>query len=289
MHCSKAGILLCATLLLSATGSLLAQRPGPLTPGILRVCADPDNLPNSNQAGEGFENKLAELLARTWDSKLEYVWWAAPRGLFSRALNGRYCDVIIAAPARLDIAAVTAPYFRTGYVMVYRKDRGLDLASLDDPALKRLKIGVHMLNSDGENTPPAMALSSHGVVGNLVAFGTVYTGEQDRPDEIIRAVLDGRIDVAMVWGPLAGYFVRQAGDTLVMVPMADDSLSGIPFTFAMGMATRRREPELKDSLQKFLNDKAIEIRSILEAYGLPLLPLAGDTANRIGLGTPSPQ
>ena len=266
--------------LLFPASASMAQRPGPSEPGILRVCADPDNLPNSNQAGEGFENKLAELLAQSWNSKLEYVWWAAPRGLFSHALNGHYCDVVIVAPSEMDMATVTKAYFRTGYVMMYRKDSGLNISSLDDPALKTLRIGVHLFSTDGVNTPPAMALSAHGVVGNLVGFGTTYIGGRDRPEDIIQAVIDRKIDLAMVWGPLAGFFARNSEVPLVMVPIPDDSVSGIPFSFSVAMAAPRRDRVLRDSLQKFLDDKAPAIQSILAEFKVPLFPAAPDSARR---------
>ena len=106
---------------------------------------------------------------------MEYAWWPVRRGFFSRALNGRYCDVAIEAPSGLDMAGVTKPYFRSGYVFLTRKDSGLDIKSLADPRLKKLKIGVNLLNSDAENTPPAMALSRYGVVGNLTGYSTFYT------------------------------------------------------------------------------------------------------------------
>ena len=255
-----------------------AQRPSPLTEGVLRVCADPDNMPFSNQAGDGFENKIAELLAQTWNSKLEYVWWPVRRGFFSRGLNGRYCDVAITAPAGLDMAGVTGPYFRSSYVIIYRKDSGLDISSLDDPKLKQLKIGVNLLNADAENTPPAMALSSHGVVGTLVGFGTFYSEGGLRPEDIINAVVDSTIDVAIVWGPVAGYFAKTARVPLVMRPLPDDSLSGIPFSFSLGLATRKRETVMRDSLQKFVDTKRPELQKILEQFNVPMLPLTPDSA-----------
>ena len=162
-----------------ATMPLAAQettlRPNLERSGVLRVCADPDNMPASNQKGEGYENKIAELIASEWKAKVEYAWWPVRRGFFARALNGRYCDVAMTAPAGLDMAATTKPYFRSAYVIVYRKDSGLDLTSLNDPKWKKLKIGVNLLNADAENTPPAMALGAHGVVGNLVGFTTFYS------------------------------------------------------------------------------------------------------------------
>lgn len=248
-----------------------AQRPGPMTPGVLRVCADPDNLPSSNQAGEGFENRLAELLAEKWNSKVQYVWWAAPRGMM-RMLNGNYCDVSMEAPTGFDMAGVTGPYYRTSYVIVQRRDAPHRITGLDDPALKGMKIGVHLFAADGENTPPAMALSAHGIVG-LVGFSTTYTGGHDRPEDIVKAVADDSIDVAIVWGPIAGYHARKLGLDLVMTPVDDDTLTGMQFAFSMGMATRRRETAFRDSLQAFIEGHRVEIQGILDQFGIPTLPL----------------
>ncbi len=270
---------LAALLLLATTAE--AQRPSQLTEGVLRICADPDNMPFSNEAGEGIENKVADLLGKSWNTKVEYAWWPVRRGFFSRALNGRYCDVALTAPSGLDMAGVTGPYFRSSYVIVYRQDSGLDISSLDDPALKTLKIGVNLLNADAENTPPAMALSAHGVVGNLVGFQTFYS-DIDRPEDIITAVTDKKIDVAIVWGPLAGYFAKKASAPLVVRPLPDDSVSGIPFAFSIGMGVRRRDVALRDSLQKFIDAKRPELTAILQAYNVPLLPLPPDSAKQVG-------
>lgn len=263
-------------LLLMSIGAVpgQAQRSAEPEVGILRVCADPDNLPLSNDKGEGFENQIAELIAKEWNSELRYAWWPVRRGYFSRALNGRYCDIAIQAPSGLDMAAVTEPYFRSGYFFVSRKDRGFaDLTSLDDPRLKRLTIGVHLLNSDAENTPPAMALSRHGVVGNLKGFSTFYTAD-NRPEAIIEAVANKDIDLAIVWGPIAGYFGKRSAVPLVLVPLADrDSLSDYPFRFNVAMGVRRRDRALRDSLNALLQKRAPEIRAILDRYGVPYFPV----------------
>jgi quinoprotein dehydrogenase-associated probable ABC transporter substrate-binding protein len=272
---SGAAAVLAVTL---ATTSLAAQettlRPNIQKAGVLRVCADPDNMPASNQKGEGYENKIAELVASAWNAKVEYAWWPVRRGFFARALNGRYCDVAMTAPAGLDMAATTKPYFRSAYMIVYRKDSGLNLTSLDDPAWKKLKIGVNLLNSDAENTPPAMALSAHGVVGNLVGYTTFYSEDRDRPEDIIKAVVDKQVDAAIVWGPLAGYFAKQSSVPLVLNPIFEDSVSGIPFAFPIAMGVRRRDRELRDSLQKVLEQKGPEIQAILRQYGVPLFPIS---------------
>ncbi|HYC31274.1 MAG TPA: quinoprotein dehydrogenase-associated putative ABC transporter substrate-binding protein [Gemmatimonadales bacterium] len=267
-------LLAALPLLPAAAGAQESQmRPHLPTAGLLRVCADPDNMPLSNQKGEGFEQKIAELIAKEWDAKIEYAWWPVRRGYFSRALNGRYCDVAIEAPAGLDMAGVTEPYFRSGYVFLTRKDSGLEITSLADPRLKKLKIGVNLLHSDAENTPPAMALSRYGVVGNLTGYSTFYT-EDERPEDIVNAVANKDVDVAIVWGPVAGYFASRAKVPLDVRPLPErDSLSDFPFQFNIAMGVRRRDKALRDSLNAVLERKGPEIQAILKDYGVPLFPL----------------
>jgi quinoprotein dehydrogenase-associated probable ABC transporter substrate-binding protein len=286
-------IRIAALLALASTGlyppGLSAQtlRPNVQKPGVIRVCADPDNMPLSNQKGQGFEQRIAELIAKEWNSKIEYAWWPVRRGFFSRALNGRYCDIAIEAPSGLDMAGVTKPYFRSGYVFVTRKDRNLDLKSLADPRLKKLKIGVNILNSDAENTPPAMALSQYGVVGNLTGYYTFYT-DSVRPEDIVSAVTKKDIDVAIVWGPLAGYFAKTASVPLVVQPLPErDSLSDFPFRFNIAMGVRRRDKELRDSLQSFLDRRGPEIQSILKQYGIPVFPIATEEGKKDEAGAPA--
>ena len=269
--------------------SASAQRPAPLEPGLIRVCADPDNMPSSNDKGEGFENKLAGMIAQELGAKLEYVWYPVRRGYF-RILNGRYCDVAMEAPAGLDLAGATKPYFRSAYVFVARKGSGLeDVQSLADPRLKTLKIGVNIYTSDAENSPPAMALSRYGVVGNLTGYTTFFDA-QNRPESIIKAVAGKDVDLAIAWGPLAGYFANQSSVPLVLTPLPDrDSLTDIPFRYSIGLAVRRSDKEFRDSLQAVLDRKAPEIRALLEEYGVPVYPpppgeAKGDKA--VGAGIP---
>lgn len=273
-----AGLLLGSRALAAQASEPSSYSQNQLKPGVLRVCADPDNLPLSSKTGEGFEIKLAQFIATAWNSKLEVAWWPIRRGFFTRALNGLYCDVAISAPARIDMAATTRPYYRSAYVVVVRKGSGLeDLASLDDPRLKSLRIGVNLLNADAENTPPAMALSAHGVVGTLTGFPTFYS-DSTRPEDIINAVANGKVDVAIVWGPIAGYFASRSPTPLVLTPLPDDSLSGIPFVFDIAMATRRRDRALRDSLQTLLDSRRADVQAILAQYHVPTLPLPPDSA-----------
>ena len=283
-------------LLLTAAGLMVAtparaQRPAPREPGLIRVCADPDNMPSSNDKGEGFENKIAELICSELKSKVTYVWYPTRRGYF-RILNGMYCDMALEAPAGLDMAGVTKPYFRSGYYFVARQGSGFeDVKSLADPRLKKARIGVNMYSSDGENSPPAMALSRYGVVGNLKGYFTFFS-DKERPEDIIKGVANKDVDIAIAWGPLAGYFAKQLNAPLTLTPLpARDSLSEIPFQYNMGIAVRRRDKEFRDSLQAVLDRRKGDIDAILKQYNVPTLPIvteaeksAADTAKKPGPG-----
>jgi mxaJ protein len=266
---------LVTTLLCGLPGLAAAQRPAQMEPGVLRVCADPDNLPVSDSSRQGFENKIAQLIADTWHSDLRYVWWPARFGYFNRGLNGLYCDVEITAPAGLDVVATTRPYYRSAYVIVYRKDSGLNITSLNDTTLKHLKIGVNMVGSDGDAGPPAAALKSHGVVG-LVGFPTFFS-EITRPEDIVNAVAQKKVDLAIVYGPVAGYFAAKSSVPLVLNPILADSATGIPFSYPIAMAVARRNKVLRDSLQTFLDQNRGKVEGILRSYGVPLFPLADST------------
>jgi mxaJ protein len=258
-----------------AAAPIAAQRPGPPQPGVLRVCADPDNLPFSNEKGAGFENKIAELIASEWKSKLQYIWYPVRRGYF-RILNGMYCDLIVQAPGGLDMAGTTKPYYRSGYTFVTRADSKLaDIKSLADPRLKKARIGVTLLPSD-EQLPPTQALSHYGVVGNLKGFSAMYN-QETRPEDVINAVAKGEVDVAIVWGPLAGYFAKRSPVQLRIQPLPDrDSMTDLPFRYNIGMAVRRRDGALRDSLQGVIERRRPEIQRILKEYGVPVFPITED-------------
>jgi quinoprotein dehydrogenase-associated probable ABC transporter substrate-binding protein len=178
-----------------------------LTPLALRVCADPNNLPFSNEAQQGFENRIATLIATDLGVPLRYTWWPERRGFVRNTLKARLCDVVMEVPAAYELTERTAPYYRSTYVFVTRADRHLTIRSFDDPALRHLRIGIHMMGDDYANSPAAIALARRGLAGQVVPF-MIY-GDYSKPDppaEIIRAVANDSIDVAVAWGPLAGYF-----------------------------------------------------------------------------------
>ncbi len=156
-------------------------------PRKLRVCADPNNLPFSNEQGEGLENKLAELVARELDADVEYTWFAQRRGFVRNTLRAGDCDVIMGVPTSFELAAVTRPYYRSTYVFVTRAEDSIPLKSFDDEILRNLKIGVHLIGDDYANTPPAHALSNRGIIENVVGY-TLY-GDYREPNPPAR-ILD---------------------------------------------------------------------------------------------------
>ncbi|HKS28069.1 MAG TPA: substrate-binding domain-containing protein [Pyrinomonadaceae bacterium] len=237
----------------------------------LRVCADPNNLPFSNEKREGFENRIAELIAREMNLPLEYTWWAQRRGFIRNTLKAGLCDVVIGLPTSYELALTTAPYYRSTYAFVYRRDSGLKIRSFDDEALRRLKIGVQLIGDDLANTPPAHALSNRQIVENVKGY-TVYGdySKENPPARIIEAVAKGEVDVAIAWGPLAGYFARRERTPLEVVPVQPEiDQPFLPFVFDISMGVRRGDEGFKAELEEILNRRRAEIERILDDYGVP--------------------
>jgi mxaJ protein len=237
----------------------------------LRVCADPNNLPFSNQQEQGFENRIAELVADELGAKLSYTWWAQRRGFIRNTLRAGACDLVIGVPAGYELTLTTDAYYRSVYVYVYRADRGLDLRSMRDPRLRNLKIGVHLIGDDGINPPPAQALGAQGIVDHVVGY-MIYGDyrEPNPPARIIEAVATGELDVAAVWGPIGGYFAKHASVPLVTVPITDTAaFEPLRFEFAIAMGVRTGEHAFRDELNGILERRREDIHRVLDAYGVP--------------------
>lgn len=240
-------------------------------PKLLRVCADPNNLPFSNARGEGFENRLAELVAKDLGMTVEYTWWAQRRGYVRNTLKERQCDVWPGVATQVEMLATTQPYYRSTYVFVTRADRDLAIASLDDPQLRTLRIGVQMIGDDSSNTPPTHALARRGITDNV--RGYMLYGDYAKPNppaEIVDAVGRGDVDVAVVWGPLAGYFAKRAEQPLSITPVRP-WLDGPqwPMVFDISMGVRKDDLELRDRLDEVLVRRRGEVRALLAEYGVP--------------------
>lgn len=246
----------------------------------LRVCADPNNLPFSNKKQQGFENQIIKLIAGDLGQQLNYFWFPQREAFFEKTLNAGVCDIVMGVPARFREAASTRPYYRSSYVFISRHDRDLHITSLDDPRLRKLKIGVHVLGEQTDSTPAVHALVSRGIVHNLVGFsifGNLY--EQNPPADLIKAVENKQVDVAIAWGPLAGYFSRHSAIPLDITPIADDPANpSLPFHFDIGIGVRVSDNALKKTLDNELLRRRKEIGEILNQFGVPTIPMSDQIA-----------
>ena len=243
----------------------------------LRVCADPNNLPFSNEDGAGFENKLAELTAAGLGKKVTYTWWAQRRGFVRNTLNAELCDVVMGVPVDYELVETTRPYYRSSYVFVSRTDRNLNVVSIKDPRLRDLKIGVHLIGSDGNNTPPSQALAQQNIVQNVAGY-MIYGNYRDPnpPARLVEAVEKGDIDIAAAWGPLAGYAAKISPVPLAIVPITGaEDFAPLRFQFDIGMGVRKGDDALKARLDDIIARKQPQIRELLESYGVPMIRASG--------------
>jgi mxaJ protein len=241
----------------------------------LRVCADPNNLPFSNSAEAGFENKLAAMVAKHFGQQVSYIWWAQRRGFIRNTLKAGQCDAVMGVPAGYDLVETTRPYYRSTYVFVTRQDRHLDLSSLLDPRLHHLAIGVHLIGDDGNNPPPAQALGDQGIVDNVHGYSIYGDYRQANPPaRLIEAVEKGEVDVAAAWGPLGGYFAQRSPVPLTVTPIRDtERFAPQQFQFAIAMGVRKGDHALRDRLSAFIDEHRSEINALLRSYGVPLVDL----------------
>jgi len=249
--------------------ALVAATPTARAP--LRVCADPNNMPFSNEHGDGFENKIATIVAREMRRPLAYFWLPQRRGFVRHSLNARRCDVVIGVPAQYGLLQPTRSYYRSSYAFVSRRDRHLGVNSFDAPALRSLTIGIQVSGDDYNNPPAAHELASRHIVQNVRGF-TIY-GDYSQPEpqrEIVDAVAHGRVDVAIVWGPLAGYYAQREPTPLEVRPIATPPSGSSRFTFDIAMGVRRDDTALRAALDQVITRRVDDMRRILRSYGVPL-------------------
>ena len=232
---------------------------------ILRVCADANSLPFSNKKEEGFENKIARLIAEELKQPIRYNWWPQTIGFVRNTLRLRRCDLIVGIGTGNELVQNTNPYYRSIYTMVYRQDSGLKATSLSDPALKSLRFGVIA------GTPPATLLAKYGLIGQARPYHlTVDTRFFSPTRQAIEDVAAGKIDIALIWGPTAGYFAKRQKAALVVVPLLNEQ-TGVRLDFRVSMAVRANENDWKRQLNRILKRLKPKIDRILKDYGVPLL------------------
>lgn len=273
-RCGRAGGLRAAALVGAALAATGGAAQGAVPVRELTFCADPSNLPFSNQRGEGFENRIAELLAGELHAQARYAYAVQRRGFLRRGLQAGTCDVVMGVPEGLPGVLETRPYYRSTYVFVSPKDRSP--AGLDDPRLAAMKIGLQAVGAEGANTPPAASLAARGLVANVVGFAMwAEEGIESAPARLIEAVATGEVGTAIVWGPIGGYFAgRQAGGLEVSALSTDPKLPCNVFAYSLAAGVRKGEEALRDEIQAALDRRQDDVQAILKGFGVPLLPEA---------------
>jgi quinoprotein dehydrogenase-associated probable ABC transporter substrate-binding protein len=279
-------VVLCVTLVAAGVERSRAQGAGLdaefelVDPKVLRVCADPRNLPFSNEQDEGFENKIAELLAVKLDKKLAYVWYPQATGFVRNTLGAHRCDLIPGFPQGDELVQSTNPYYRTAYALVIRPDTGLDdLDALTDPRLKAKRIGIVA------GTPPATYLAVNGLMPKAKPYPLVVDTRVDSSAQaMMRDLAGGEIDVGVLWGPLAGYYAKQANPPMRVVLLLKET-GGPPLAFRIAMGVRAADQNWKRQLNKLIAENQTEINRLLLDFGVPLLdernrPIAVDAQPR---------
>jgi quinoprotein dehydrogenase-associated probable ABC transporter substrate-binding protein len=235
-------------------------------PKVLRVCADPHNMPFSTEKGEGFENKLAEMLAEKLGKRLSYTWYPQATGFVRNTLAAHKCDVMMGAPQGDDLIQVTNPYYRSAYALVYRPQHGLEgVDTLGDPRLKDKRIGVVA------GTPPANNIVANGLMARAKPYPLVVDTRVDSSSvAMMHDLAVDEIDAGVLWGPMAGYFARQANTPVTVVPLVKET-SGPRLTYRIAMGVRHTDQEWKRLLNRVLRDEQRAINKVLLSFGVPLL------------------
>jgi quinoprotein dehydrogenase-associated probable ABC transporter substrate-binding protein len=235
-------------------------------PYVFRACADPRDLPLSNEAGEGFENKIAELFARKLGKSVGYTFYPDATGFIRNTLNAYRCDVVLGTAQGDDLVQPTNPYYRTGYAAAYHEDgplKGMD--SLSDPRLKTARIGIVA------GTPPATYLAMNGLLGQIKSYRLGVDTRYDSPTHDMMDDLDkGEIDVALIWGPFGGYYATKAKTPTAVVPLVKEQ-GGPRMVYRIVMGVRHSDQNWKRTLNKAISENQDEIQAILRSYGVPLL------------------
>jgi quinoprotein dehydrogenase-associated probable ABC transporter substrate-binding protein len=279
-----AGALICGVIALHPAGAYAqTSDPGALElvdPNVFRACGDPRNLPFSNDKGEGFENKLAEFFAAKLGKKLSYTYYPQATGFVRMTLGSYRCDIIMGFPQGDDQAQLTVAYYKTTYALVIKPGSGLeDVTTIGDPKLKDKRIGVVA------RTPPSTNMAMSGLLMRAKSYPLFV---DTRTDSSAQAMMDdlakGDIDCGILWGPLAGYYARQANPPLIVVPLTKET-TGPPMAFRIGMAVRPADQEWKRTLNKLILENQTEINRLLLSYNIPILdqanvPITTDTISK---------
>jgi len=274
-------LLLGAACALFAIALSLPGSDGARAEGVLRVCADPDNMPFSNEKGEGFENKLATLIADELGDRLAYSWFSESTGYVPNTMGSDACDLVMGYAQGTGLIDDTNPYYYTSYVLIYRQgDQSLaGVERLSDPRLKGKKIGLFA------RTPPASLIAMYGLAGNAKPFEVNADESLSKAaQKMLAEIGSGKLEVGILWGPVGGYYAEQSPVPLKLVPLAKESV-GPSTVYPITMGVRPNEPQWKHTINKVLAENQAGIYAILEGYNVPVLdengnPVAAAAAER---------
>jgi quinoprotein dehydrogenase-associated probable ABC transporter substrate-binding protein len=256
-------LICCADPVAAQTGDLVDR-------GALKVCADPNNLPFSNEQKEGFENKIAELIGAELGRSVDYAWFPQVIGFVRNTLRAHLCDLVMGTAVGDEIMQTTNPYYFTTYVILYRTDKGLAFEDLEDPRLKTLRLGVV------GGTPPSDLLVRHDLMSHTKPYAlTVDTRAQSPTHEMVQDVVDGTIDAGFLWGPIAGYHRKHDLLPLTLVPLKNEP-GAARMAYHIAMGVRVNEPEWRRRINAVILKHQAEITAILREYGVPLLDEQGE-------------
>lgn len=237
-----------------------------IDPHVLRVCADPHNMPFSNDKGEGFENKLAELLAAKLGKTLAYTWYPQSVGFVRNTLAAHRCDLIMGFPQGDELVQNTNPYYRTAYALVFKPGNGLDgIETLADARLKDKRIGIVA------GTPPATNIVINGLMGKAKPYPLVIDTRVDSSAEaMMKDVVSGEINAGVLWGPMAGYYAQQVNPHPAVVPLVKEA-TGPRLVYRITMGVRAADQNWKRTLNRLLQENQPAINALLASFGVPLL------------------
>lgn len=280
----KSGRMLFALVFISALGFssniVIAEESKPMERSVLRVCADPELMPFSNKNEEGLENKVAELLAKELDAKLEYTWFPQRIGFIRNTLrsetNGKYkCDLVLSVPEHFELAATTKPYYASTYALVYMKGRGLDSVTEPDMLETLSKNGKEIKFGLFDRGPAQIWVFQHDLMDNMVPYQFQMGDARLNPTEImLNDLYEGKIDATIVWGPTAAYYGKQNKDKgeLIIIPLQDDPKTPqMKFVFNMSMAVRYGDSKWKEQLNELIDKHQQDINAIISSYGIPIV------------------
>ena len=266
-------IVLLLAIVCSVSDAATAGRQA-LTTSHLRVCADPNNLPFSNEAGEGFENRIVQLIGKELGKEVRYTWYPQSTGFVRNTLKLRQCDLISGIATTSETVQNTNSYYHSAYSMVYRQSLGEPLTSFSDPRLKTLRLGIIA------GTPPVDVLAVQGLLSNIKSYHLLADTRRHTPAK--QAVLDvasGETDVAFIWGPIAGYYAKQSDEPLTVTPLLNENRR-IRMNHRVSMAVRHNETDWKHTINAALARLQPQIDEILMEYGVPLLNDRGELRNK---------